>query len=123
MVFAVCAVGFAGIACLAEGLTIDNSIAFALCIAMIAAQVRVLGKLAREVGPPMPPELRFTLQRIYVCLAMLFFGSLWISWQVEVALSRYAVPYLPLLILMLGIALGFWRAIYARARVTPMGGV
>jgi hypothetical protein len=55
-------------------------------------------------------------QRLYACLAILFFGSLWISWQVEVALSRYAVPYLPLFIFMLGIALGFWQTIFAAAR-------
>jgi len=36
-----------------------------------------------------------THHRLYACLAILFFGSLWISWQVEVALSRYAVLTCP----------------------------
>lgn len=111
IVFGICATGFAAVACLLSGTIIERSLAFALSIAMILTRARTLATVARhpESGPI--SEATFPHQRLYACLAMLFFGSLWISWQVEVALSRYAVPYLPLLILMLGVALCFWRAL------------
>lgn len=45
---------------------------------------------------------------VYVFLAMMFFGSLWLSWQVETYNPRNVVPYLPFLAVMAGMAISEW---------------
>jgi putative flippase GtrA len=49
-------------------------------------------------------------------LALLFFGSLWFSWQVEIQNSRNAIPYLPLWAMMLAIAAAYWGGARFRRR-------
>jgi hypothetical protein len=116
ILFGTSALGIAVIVCLLPGLSIEGSVALVLCIAMIVALSRVLATLTRQLKSGLISEVRSTThQRLYVCLAILFFVSMWISWQVEVALSRYAISYLPMLMLMLGIAVGFWQSIFALA--------
>jgi putative flippase GtrA len=41
--------------------------------------------------------------------AMLFFGSLWFSWQIELENSRNALPYLPALTAMLAMTVAYWK--------------
>src|SRR6185295_4280415 len=38
-------------------------------------------------------------------LALMFFGSLWFSWQIEMANSRNTIPFLPLWLLMLALSI------------------
>ena len=49
-------------------------------------------------------------------LALLFFGSLWFSWQVEIENSRNAIPYLPLWAIMLAIVVAYWREVIVSLR-------
>lgn len=44
----------------------------------------------------------------YTFAALLFFGSLWFSWQVEWNNNRNLLPYLPFLAVMIAIALTYW---------------
>lgn len=44
----------------------------------------------------------------YSFLALLFFGTLWFSWQIEIENSRNAVPYMPLWAIMLAMAAAHW---------------
>jgi putative flippase GtrA/4-amino-4-deoxy-L-arabinose transferase-like glycosyltransferase len=41
--------------------------------------------------------------------AMLFFGSLWFSWQIELENSRNAIPYLPAWTAMLAMTVAYWK--------------
>jgi putative flippase GtrA len=65
-------------------------------IVIAAAWILRLLRRERTAGAP--------LISFYSCLALLFFGSLWFSWQVEIENSRNAVPYLPLWAMMLAMA-------------------
>ncbi len=49
--------------------------------------------------------------------AVLFFGTLWFSWQVEIQNSRNVVPYLPLWAIMLAMAAAYWWSIARTSRV------
>jgi hypothetical protein len=71
--------------------------AYPLAIILIAAAWIV--RLVRRDKAPGAPLISF-----YTFLALLFFGSLWFSWQVEIENSRNAAPYLPLWALMLAMA-------------------
>lgn len=44
-------------------------------------------------------------------LALMFFGSLWFSWQIEMANSRNTIPFLPLWLLMLALSITYWKAL------------
>jgi putative flippase GtrA len=76
--------------------------AYPITIVVIAAAwiVRV-ARRERATGAP--------LISVYSFLALLFFGSLWFSWQVEIENSRNAIPYLPLWALMLAMTAGSLR--------------
>jgi putative flippase GtrA len=49
-------------------------------------------------------------------LALMFFGSLWFSWQIEIENSRNAVPYMPEWALMLAIGAAYWWGIVRASR-------
>jgi len=111
----------AAIACLAHVATFASYAAFVLSMAMVIAQTRVLARFDRQLAAGTVSDVPLHNQRMYFCLTLLFFGSMWVSWQVEVALSRYAIPYLPLWVLMLSIAVAFWRALSAQVRLHASG--
>ncbi len=68
---------------------------FTIVVIAVAWIVRV-ARREKATGAP--------LISFYSFLALLFFGSLWFSWQVEIENSRNALPYLPLWALMLAMA-------------------
>lgn len=69
----------------------------------------------REAGPPSGTDTA-----LFAFLAAIFFGSLWLSWQIEYPDSRDALPYLPLWAVMLALALDFWmRLAAAHSRLHP----
>ena len=68
---------------------------FTIVVIAVAWIVRV-ARREKATGAP--------LISLYSFLALLFFGSLWFSWQVEIENSRNALPYLPLWSLMLAMA-------------------
>lgn len=45
---------------------------------------------------------------LYVFLSIMFFGSLWMTWQMEASNPRNAIPYFPFLYMMIGIAMTIW---------------
>jgi hypothetical protein len=47
--------------------------------------------------------------RLWLFLGAMFFGSMWFSWQVELDVSRYALPYLPFLALLCAMGLEYIR--------------
>jgi hypothetical protein len=65
----------------------------------------------REKAPPPAPVLSF-----YSFLALLFFGTLWFSWQIEIENSRNAVPYMPLWAIMLAMGAAYWTQAFVRLR-------
>jgi hypothetical protein len=83
--------------------------AYPVTIAAIALTwiVRIV---RRERGPGMP------VISFYSFLALLFFGSLWFSWQVEIENSRNAVPYMPLWAIMLAMVAAYWSRVFVRFR-------
>ena len=44
----------------------------------------------------------------YLFLVLIYFGTLWFSWQIEIANARNALPYLPFWAVMLAMGLLFW---------------
>lgn len=65
-------------------------------IVIAAAWIVRLVRRDKTTGAP--------LISFYSFLALLFFGSLWFSWQVELENSRNAIPYLPMWAIMLAMA-------------------
>lgn len=79
-----------------------------VCVALLAAGAAALHITLRpsDSTPYKPPALRLSYLGF---LALMFFGTMWFSWQVEVANSRNAIPYLPLLATMLAITVSYWK--------------
>ena len=50
--------------------------------------------------------------------AVAFFGSIWVSWQIESGSPRHALSYSPFLAIMLGMALNFWTGEFECKRIT-----
>lgn len=48
---------------------------------------------------------------------LLYFGSLWFSWQIEIANTRNTLPYLPFIFITFGISLVFWRNLLRECRI------
>jgi hypothetical protein len=67
----------------------------------------VVRRERRSAGP---------LISFYSFLALVFFGTLWFSWQVEIENSRNAVPYMPLWAIMLAMAVEYWRRLIFKPR-------
>jgi hypothetical protein len=77
----------------------------------VLIQVAVVGK----------SSMKSSSDRIlYTFLALMFFGSLWFSWQVECANTRNIVPYLPFLAVMLAMAFRFWVGEAGRRRAATV---
>lgn len=64
----------------------------------------------REKGAGKP------LISFYSFLALLFFGTLYFSWQIEIENSRNAVPFLPLWAIMLAMVAEYWGRRFVRPR-------
>jgi hypothetical protein len=84
------------------------SVTQALCALILMVQVAVVYRAAdsRCLRNEQPRGDGF----VYAFLAMMFFGSLWLSWQVETYNPRNVVPYLPFLAVMAGMALNEWTS-------------
>jgi hypothetical protein len=62
-------------------------------------------------GPPERSDLT-----LFSFLVGVFFGTLWLSWQMEVGNTRNTVPYLPFWALLLAMAIRFWAQRWAALR-------
>jgi len=78
-----------------------------VCAVLLAAGTTVLRAALhrRDLAGPEPAAFHYPY---FAFLALMFFGSLWFSWQVEVANSRNTLPYLPLWSIMLALAAAYW---------------
>jgi hypothetical protein len=75
------------------------------CALLLLLQIVIAGhnrKTLIDRRPQSRDDILFTF------LALMFFGSLWLSWQMEVKNTRNVLPYLPFLSVMLAIALRYW---------------
>lgn len=79
-----------------------------LCVSLLALQVLIFYFQADDAAGTTSVVCSSERFSIYSFLALLFFGSLWFSWQVENNNSRNALPYLPFLALMMCLALPYW---------------
>ncbi len=78
-----------------------------LCALVLLLQVVIIGSRGMAGADQQPS--RHTRDGItYSFLAFMFFGSLWLSWQVETNNTRNVLPYLPFLSAMLAMALRYW---------------
>ncbi|MGO9329826.1 MAG: hypothetical protein ACLPX1_04870 [Steroidobacteraceae bacterium] len=78
-----------------------------LCALVLLLQVMIIGGCGMASAGQQPS--RDTPDGItYSFLAFMFFGSLWLSWQVETNNTRNVLPYLPFLSVMLAMALRYW---------------
>jgi len=77
-----------------------------LCALILLLQVAMLG----GDDARMRQEARGSSGKlvVYTFLALMFFGSLWLSWQVETGNARNVLPYSPFLSVMLAISLAYW---------------
>jgi hypothetical protein len=62
--------------------------------------------------------LAMASRRLYIFFAVAFFGSIWVSWQIESGSPRHALSYSPFLAIMLGMALNFWTGEFECKRIT-----
>jgi hypothetical protein len=78
-----------------------------LCALVLLLQIAIIGggrKARLDVQP-----LTHTRDCVaYAFLALMLFGSLWLSWQTETKNTRNVLPYLPFLSAMFAIALRYW---------------
>ncbi len=77
-------------------------------LAIALTWIMTLVRRDRSAGAPLISYFSF--------LALLFFGSLWFSWQVEIENSRNVIPYMPLWAIMLSLTATFWRSAILRRR-------
>lgn len=78
-----------------------------LCALVLLLQVVIIGGGSKARVDEQP--FKHTQDGIaYTFLALMFFGSLWLSWQGEAKNTRNLLPYLPFLSVMLAIALPYW---------------
>jgi hypothetical protein len=94
------------------GLTSDALIASGMCLLPLSAMAKVTRPLPSEPMMTMAFQLRPRRAdcALYSFLALMFFGTLWFSWQVEAKNSRNVIPYLPFWALMLVMAISDWKS-------------
>jgi hypothetical protein len=78
-----------------------------LCASVLLLQVLIIHRGLKSNTPlalrtPLRDGVAFTF------LGLMFFGTLWFSWQIEVSNTRNVVPLLPFSAQMIAIALSFW---------------
>ncbi len=97
-----------------------GALAALVCVALLAAGATALHRaLAQSTLAPNPPRPDSPPRAVLSFLgfsALMFFGSLWLTWQIEVQATRYAIPYLPYLAIMLGLAAAYWKRLGSAAR-------
>ncbi len=83
------------------------------CAVLLAVCATLLHRALREPRAALPPRAGISL----LCFsALVFFGSLWFTWQIEVQATRYAIPYLPFLMIMLALVGTYWRQLGSAVR-------
>ena len=76
-----------------------------ICIVLVLAFAAILSRSIERLESNEDARLDFTL---YSFSFLIFFGSLWFSWQIESSSPRNAIPYLPFWAVMLGSAAEYW---------------
>lgn len=77
------------------------------CLVLLVAQAILIQKHYKIWDGQ--AELGVTSNSIfYTFSAFMFFGSLWLAWQIEFGSARHALSYSPFLAIMVGMALTFW---------------
>ncbi len=85
-----------------------------LCVLILLLQLKTLAKDTGE-HPQSRPALPVD-GVVYTFCALMFFGSLWFTWQVEANNPRNVLPYLPFLAVMFGMAVVYWRERFLAGR-------
>ncbi|MEJ1963404.1 MAG: hypothetical protein WDO56_18355 [Gammaproteobacteria bacterium] len=93
---------------LSEGPKLDAVLGSLVCTVLLGVSTAVLLRIQRprqqiDVASSASPISCFSF------FALMFFGSLWFSWQIEMANSRNTIPYLPFWLVMLAMAGTYWR--------------
>ncbi len=98
------------------GLRLEGIAGSALCALMLGACGALLQRTLRDRSAPDSAAHAWagTLTRFLLFAALIFFGSLWFTWQIEVGSPRYALPYMPFWAIMLALSLGYWRELDAQ---------
>jgi hypothetical protein len=90
---------------------------------LLFLQLLIVRRNAREGTIPRPLTAGID-GLVYTSCALMFFVSLWFSWQVEYNNPRNVLPYLPFLAVMLAMSAVFWtrnlRSVTARPARTSM---
>ena len=85
-----------------------KALVFGLCTVILVGQTRFLSTFTGSIGNPIEAEHKKVQGCMYTFLIVMFFGSMWVSWQLEFPNSRNVLPYLPLAAVMVALALSFW---------------
>jgi hypothetical protein len=101
------------------GRTVPAFTGSAFCLLLLGLCTAVLRRRLRQQSSESSPQRSIWERGIpfFLVLVLLFFGSLWFSWQIEVANARNALPLLPLWSIMLAIVLSDWNDLWTG--VTP----
>ena len=86
-----------------------NSLVFAgVCLIILVLQSLLISKY--QLNFKLIASLNgLNIGVFYTFTILLFFGSMWISWQVEIANTRNVLPYLPFIFITFGMSLDFWK--------------
>jgi len=88
-----------------------------ICIVLFFAFAIVLKRSIELPHSVVSVRLDFALLAF---LFLIFFGSLWFSWQIESSSPRNAIPYLPFWAVMLALSAEYWSRSFYRA-IAPRG--
>jgi hypothetical protein len=78
-----------------------------LCAAVLLLQVAIIHRGSKS-GTTLTLRSKPLDGIAFTFLGVMFFGTLWFSWQIEVSNLRNVVPLLPFFAQMTAIALSFW---------------
>jgi hypothetical protein len=78
-----------------------------LCASVLLLQWVIIHRGSKS-GTPLALRSNTRDGVAFTFLGLMFFGTLWFSWQIEVSNTRNVVPLLPFLAQMMAIALSFW---------------
>lgn len=77
------------------------------CLAALAAQAALIHQYSKTCAGQSALWVKVD-GTFYSFLAFMFFGSLWLGWQIEFGSTRHALSYSPFLAIMVGMALTIW---------------
>jgi hypothetical protein len=104
----------AGVGCLVDTAfihrtVVEKALISTICLALFFYVAKVVSNRARANGNWVDLSTKgLDDTRAFTLWSVLFFGSMWFSWQIEAPNSRNVLPYLPVLAIMFGAAIRSW---------------